>query len=245
MMCQRSGRPPTSTIGFGRCRSPRRAACRGPRPGSRPSSGQARRVLPRHDHLRCFCRRHRVATYRSPRRTYHRRMAARRALITGIGGQDGSYLSELLARRRVRGPRRRPAPPGGSGTLHSADRDRVIDRRGRPPRPGVARRRTCGRRARTRSSTSLRRRSCRVHGTSRCGPPSSPPSVSRRCSRPSGRSIRPSASTRPPPARSSATRPDSPQSEDTPLRPVTPYGVAKAYGHFIAAQLSAPLRHVR
>ena len=27
---------------------------------------------------------------------------------------------------------------------------------------------------------------------------------------------------------------ESPQSEDTPLNPVTPYGVAKAYGHFIA-----------
>jgi GDPmannose 4,6-dehydratase len=28
--------------------------------------------------------------------------------------------------------------------------------------------------------------------------------------------------------------PESPQNEQTPLRPVTPYGVAKAYGHFIA-----------
>jgi GDPmannose 4,6-dehydratase len=28
---------------------------------------------------------------------------------------------------------------------------------------------------------------------------------------------------------------ESPQSEDTPLNPLTPYGVAKAYGHFIAA----------
>ena len=37
---------------------------------------------------------------------------------------------------------------------------------------------------------------------------------------------------------------ETPQTETTPLEPLTPYGVAKAYAHFIARQLPPPLRDV-
>ena len=42
-----------------------------------------------------------------------------------------------------------------------------------------------------------------------------------------------SASCRPPAPRSSASRASRPQNEDTPIRPVNPYGAAKAYAHLM------------
>ena len=53
--------------------------------------------------------------------------APKRALITGITGQDGSYLAELLLAQGLRGPR--PDPPV----------ELLLDRSDRPPLPGSAR----------------------------------------------------------------------------------------------------------
>ena len=86
-------------------------------------------------------------------------MSARRALITGITGQDGSYLAELLlekgyevhgmvrrlSTRELRAPRAPPRPD------HAAHR--------RPARPALAGRRAARRASRTRSTTSPRCRS--------------------------------------------------------------------------------------
>ena len=87
----------------------------------------------------------------------------RRALITGITGQDGSYLAELLPRRRVRGRRHgaarqstenfepHRAPASISSTLVP----------GRPARPALADQHPRRLRSPTRSTTSPRRASCR------------------------------------------------------------------------------------
>ena len=65
---------------------------------------------------------------------------AGRALITGIAGQDGSYLAELLLAPRRRGRRARPA--GGVRLAEPRRRARPVHRgRGRPARSRVAARR--------------------------------------------------------------------------------------------------------
>ena len=159
--------------------------------------------------------------------------APRRALITGIGGQDGSYLSELLLERgyEVIGVVRRPVDdhPALGGI-----RDRVVDRRGRPARPLVARRCAAG----GPPARGLQSRGAVVRAAL-VGRAGADGRVRRRRrhlaarSHSGGRSRR-FASIRRPPARSSATRRSRRRRRTTPLRPVTPYGVAKAYAHFIA-----------
>ena len=158
-------------------------------------------------------------------------MAVRRALITGIGGQDGSYLSELLLERgyEVLGVVRRPVDdhPALAGI-----RDRV----------GVV-------------EADLLDRASLVRALRDVAPQevfnlAAPSFVPRSWDEPvltaefaavgvtslleAIREVDPSI--RLYQASSSEIFGDpatSPQTEDTPLRPVTPYGVAKAYAHFI------------
>ena len=158
-------------------------------------------------------------------------MAVRRALITGIGGQDGSYLSELLLERgyEVVGVVRRPVddhPALASVRAHVSvveadllDRDSLV-------------------------------RALRDVGPHEVFNLAAPSFVPRSWDEPvltaefaavgvtslleAIREADPSI--RLYQASSSEIFGDpaaSPQTEDTPLRPVTPYGVAKAYAHFI------------
>ena len=159
-------------------------------------------------------------------------MAARRALITGIGGQDGSFLSELLLERNyeVVGVVRRPV---GDHPALVGVRDRVdivdadlLDR----------------------SSLVRALRSVGPHEVFNLAAPSFVPRSwdepvltaefaavgvtslleAIRETDPSIRLYQASSS------EIFGDPAESPQSEETPLRPVTPYGVAKAYAHFIA-----------
>jgi GDPmannose 4,6-dehydratase len=158
-------------------------------------------------------------------------MAVRRALITGIGGQDGSYLSELLLERgyEVVGVVRRPVD----------DHPALASVRARV---GVV-------------EADLLDRDSLVRALRDVGPHevfnlAAPSFVPRSWDEPvltaefaavgvtslleAIREADPSI--RLYQASSSEIFGDpaaSPQTEDTPLRPVTPYGVAKAYAHFI------------
>ena len=71
----------------------------------------------------------------------------KRALITGITGQDGSYLAELLLDEGLRGARRRPPL------------ELLQHRAHRPPLPRSARARACGSSSTTAISTTPRRSS--------------------------------------------------------------------------------------
>ena len=93
---------------------------------------------------------------------------AKRALITGITGQDGSYLAELLLEQGLRGDRHRPPLERPEPVAHRAPARSHHAAARRPARSAVAdahHRRTCGR---TSSTTWRRCRSCRPRGTSRC-----------------------------------------------------------------------------
>ena len=118
---------------------------------------------------------------------------AERALITGIAGQDGSYLAELLLARgdEVAGLDR---PAAFASPNLDGVRGRVHRGRGRPARPRLAARRRRARRSRPRSTTSPRRRSSPTRGRTRrrrsrrsparprrCSPPRSPPTRARAC----------------------------------------------------------------
>ena len=72
-----------------------------------------------------------------------------------------------------------------------------------------------------------------VVDASRCLPESSRRSALRACSRRSAKSIPRFASTRPRARRCSETPSQTPQTEETPFYPRSPYGVAKVYGHWI------------
>ncbi len=156
----------------------------------------------------------------------------RRALITGIGGQDGSYLSELLLERGydVVGVLRRPIGdhPALAG-LH--DRIAVIEAN-----------------LLDRSSLVRALREVDPHEVYNLAAPSFVPRSwdepvltaefaavgltslleAVRETDPSIRVYQASSS------EIFGDPPESPQNEETPLRPVTPYGVAKAYAHFIS-----------
>jgi GDPmannose 4,6-dehydratase len=156
----------------------------------------------------------------------------RRALITGIGGQDGSYLAELLLQRgyEVIGVVRRPVDdhPALVGVRDKVDviEADLLDR----------------------ASLVRALREITPHEVFNLAAPSFVPrswdepvltaefaAVGVTSLLEAIREVDPSI--RLYQASSSEIFGDpceSPQSEDTPLQPVTPYGVAKAYAHFIA-----------
>jgi GDPmannose 4,6-dehydratase len=159
---------------------------------------------------------------------------SRRALITGIGGQDGSYLAELLLAEgyEVFGVVRRQAAAYAPALAGVLDRIRLVE------------------------ADLLDQRSL-ARALAESAPAevynlAAPSFVPRSWDEPvltaefaavgvtslleAVREV--DASIRVYQASSSeifGEPRESPQSEDTPLNPLTPYGVAKAYGHFIAA----------
>lgn len=157
----------------------------------------------------------------------------RRALITGVGGQDGAYLAELLLARghEVWGIVRRPvaeyenlAHLTGSIGIAAAD---LLDQAS----VAAAIRTSGAREIYNLASPSFVPRSwdepvlTATHAA--VGVTSLLEAV--RDVDPAIRVYQASSS------EIFGDPPESPQSEDTPLRPVTPYGVAKTYGHFIAS----------
>ena len=155
---------------------------------------------------------------------------ARRALVTGIGGQDGSYLAEellrhgyevfgtvagnpeqyeLLAPVRDRSSSRRSIwRTSRTSAGHSAS----SPGRGLPPRLGVVRPRVVGR-----SGRHLDRRhglgDALLDGIRR--------------DRPETRFVNAAS------AEIFGSPPEVPQRETTPIAPLTPYGAGKAFGHFL------------
>ena len=160
-------------------------------------------------------------------------MAGKRALITGITGQDGSYLAELLLEKgyEVHGMVRRSSTETFQRLEHIPRRADAPHRG--PARPALARATCCAASSRTRSTTSPRCRSSRPPGPSRCSPRSSPRvGVTRlleamREVAPDARFYQASSSEMFGKVR------EVPQTETTPFYPRSPYGVAKCYGHFI------------
>jgi GDPmannose 4,6-dehydratase len=157
----------------------------------------------------------------------------RRALITGIGGQDGSFLAEQLleAGYQVSGIVRRAASAYGERLAGILDRIEIVD-------------------------ADLLDRDSLVRALAQCEPHevynlAAPSFVPRSWDEPvltaefaavgvtslleairaSGRPIRFYQASS---SEIFGEPLETPQNEETPLSPVTPYGVAKAYGHFIA-----------
>ena len=154
------------------------------------------------------------------------------ALITGITGQDGSYLAELLLEKgyEVHGMVRRSSTEKFDRIEHL--RDRVNSTR---PICSTSARSwmRCVRPARRRSTTSPPCRLSPSRGFSPRSPPSSPASgVTRMLEAmrevcPEARFYQASSSEMFGKVR------EVPQNETTPFYPRSPYGVAKVYGHFI------------
>ena len=160
-------------------------------------------------------------------------MERRRALITGIGGQDGSYLAELLLERdyEVYGLVRRPVSARYENLEHVRDRLELVqaDLLDQLALVDVL-------------------RSCRPHQVYNLASPSFVPMSWRqpvvtaefaavgvtslleaiRAVDDSVRIYQASSS------EIFGDPAETPQTETTPLAPVTPYGVAKAYAHFSA-----------
>ena len=163
----------------------------------------------------------------------------RRALVTGIGGQDGSYLAELLLDEGYEVWRRRPPRPSTS-TRPWRIVDRLDRSSSRPPRPALARRRRSGRRgaAEVFNLAGAVIRSALVGRAGADGRVRGGRS-DRRCSRPI-REVDPTIRFYQASSSEIFGEPaETPQNEATPLRPLTPYGVAKAYGHFIRTAIGA------
>ena len=95
-------------------------------------------------------------------------MSDKRALITGITGQDGSYLAELLLEKgyEVFGMVRRSSTENFERIAHLVDRVTLVQADLLDQASLVERAR--GGAARPRSTTSPRRASCRPPGSSRC-----------------------------------------------------------------------------
>ena len=171
-------------------------------------------------------------------------MPTPRAFITGVGGQDGSLLAALLLDKgyEVAGVVRRD--PAAYAEALAPLEGRVDARRGGPARPRVARRGRCGRRGRRRSTTSPPRRSCPrswdepilTAEFAAVGATSMLEAI--REVDPAIRFYQASSS------EIFGEPRETPQTEETAPSPLTPYGVAKAYAHFIAGELPAPLRDV-
>ena len=97
-----------------------------------------------------------------------------RALITGVTGQDGSYLAEFLLERgyEVFGMVRRASTESGERIAHLVDRITLVQADLLDPASLTSRAR--GIRVPPRCTTSPPRASCRRPGTSPCSRPSSP-----------------------------------------------------------------------
>lgn len=159
-------------------------------------------------------------------------MAARRALITGIGGQDGSFLTELLMEHgyEVTGIVHRPAAAyeenlaGVAGRVELVEAD-VLDQ----------------------AALSRVLAEQRPHEVYNLAAPSFVPrswdepvrtaefaAVGVTALLEAIRSVDPAIRFYQASSSEIFGEPrESPQTEETPLAPLTPYGVAKAYGHFI------------
>ena len=138
------------------------------------------------------------------------------ALVTGIGGQDGSYLAELLLEQRLRG-----CGVVQPGAADYANLDAVRDRIELIEADLLDQRSLAGALARGATARGLQPRlavvRARVVGAAGRRRPSSPPSARRRCSRRSAPSTRRSGSTRRRRARSSASRARARRPRTTPL----------------------------
>ena len=160
-------------------------------------------------------------------------MEAKRALITGITGQDGSYLAELLLEKgyTVFGMVRRASKDNFERIEHILAAARA--QAGRSPGPALADPDARGEPAA--GGLQPRRAVVRAHVVD-------PARADRGVHRARRDAL---ARRRPPrrPGRSASTRPSSsemfgkvretPQTERTPFHPRSPYGVAKVYGHYI------------
>jgi GDPmannose 4,6-dehydratase len=157
----------------------------------------------------------------------------RRALVTGIGGQDGSYLAELLLDEgyEVYGVVRRPPAAYAPALAGVFDRVKLVD-------------------ANLLDQASLARALAQTSAAEVYNL-AAPSFVPRSWDEPvltaefaavgvtslleAVREVDPSIRVYQASSSEIFGEPaESPQSEGTPLNPVTPYGVAKAYGHFIA-----------
>ena len=166
----------------------------------------------------------------------------KRALITGITGQDGSYLAEFLLAKgyEVHGIKRRASSFNTERIDHlyqdphqtRAQLRPALRRHGGLHQPDPHRRDRC---SPTRSTISLRRATSRC--PSRC--PSTPPKSWRRHAAPARSAPHHAASRRRARFYQASTSelygkvPETPQRETTPFHPRSPYGVAKLFAYWI------------
>ena len=165
------------------------------------------------------------------------------ALITGITGQDGSYLAEFLLDEGYGSSGWSAAPAGTFERIDHLARPRRADRR-RPLDEAPARRALEGR-SRTRSTTWRPRASCATRSTSRVLTADVTAWASAlleavRQLDPTIRFYQASSLGDVRQGRTSRRR-----REDTPFHPRSPYGVAKVYGHWLTRQLPRGVRPVR
>ena len=158
-------------------------------------------------------------------------MTARRALITGIGGQDGSLLAELLLARGLRGPRPR-----------AAQRVELPEPRGRPDRIEVVQADLNDELALVRALRSFRPQEVYNLASASFVPMSwEQPVLTAQLAAVGATALLEAIREVDPAIRfyqASSSEifgepVETPQTEETPLSPLTPYGVAKAYAHFI------------
>ena len=161
-------------------------------------------------------------------------MAARKAFITGITGQDGSYLAELLLEKgyEVHGLVRRSSSFNTWRIDHVRDRlDPALRRPRRPEQPGAHPGAGRARRGLQPGRPEPRQgllRDAGVHGR-RHRPGRAAPARRRARAGPARR-----ASTRRAAPRCSASCRRRRRREKTPFHPRSPYGVAKVFGHWMA-----------
>ena len=170
----------------------------------------------------------------------------RRALITGITGQDGSYLAELLLSKGQKGTR---------STASFAASPSKIPKTAFPASPGSGRGSNCRpppskatpaftrlwRRCARKSATTWQPKALSAIRSTMSSPRSRPtfwgPTT---CCRPCGRSFRSAGSISPVPAKCSARRRTVPQDELTRFHPRSTYGISKVAGYELTRIIVRP-----